>query len=113
MLNLGTTLVHEPAANTAAIVTLAASDAVAHKGQKWALGGLAWSYSEDPTGGKLHVTNGGTQAFAVDVTAGGPGFIGFSDPLKADSNAEVVITLDAGGGTANGIVNVLGTKLVA
>ena len=113
MLNLGTTLVDEPAAATAAVITLAASSLTAHKGQKWAIGGLAWSYDAAPTAGKLNITNGGTQAFAVDVTSDGPGFIGFSDPLKGDANAELVITLASGGGAVNGIVNVLGTKLVA
>ena len=46
--------VHEPAANTAAVVTLAAGGA----GVSNALGMIAWSYDADPTGGELKIEDG-------------------------------------------------------
>lgn len=112
MLELDTALVHAPAASTAAIITLAAPDPIS-PGRRWSIGGLAWSYDSDPDdGANLLIENGGVAAFKVYITVAGPGFIGFSDPLKCAPNAEVVVTLSDGGAAVTGTVNVLGAKLV-
>jgi hypothetical protein len=93
--------VHEPAANTAAVVTLAAPGA----GVSHCLALVAWSYDGDPTSGSLTITDGGSTVFKVDITSGGPGFFMFTPPLKGTANAAVVATLAAGGGTVSGIVS--------
>jgi hypothetical protein len=93
---------HEPAANTAAIVTKAAAGA----GITHVLALVAWSYDADPTAGSLTIEDGaGTTVFKVDITAGGPGFFAFSPPLKGTANTALVATLAAGGAGVSGIVN--------
>lgn len=93
---------HTPAADTAAVVTLAAAGA----GVSNVIRGIAWGYSEDPTDGSLKIEDGaGTTVFSVPITAAGPGFI----PVfgKGSANTALVVTLAAGGGTCVGSVNVL------
>jgi len=110
-LSLGTTLDHQPAANTAAVVTLTAPSN--HPpGSAWIMGGLAWSYDDNPTGGNLSITNGGTTAFSIDITRGGAGIIVYQQPQRADDGAEVVVTLAAGGAGITGKVNVLGARVI-
>lgn len=92
---------HEPAANTAAVVTKSAAGA----GVSNVVGGVYWSYDGDPTGGSLTITDGGTQVFKVDITGKGPGFLPFDPPIKGAANAAVVATLAAGGDGVSGIVN--------
>ena len=110
-LRLGTTFDHQPAADTAAVVTLTAPTNNP-PGRAWMLGGLAWSYDGDPTGGNLSITNGGTTAFSIDITAGGAGIIIFQSPLRATDSVEVVVTLAAGGAGVTGKVNVLGAGII-
>lgn len=91
---------HYPAANTAAVITIAA-DAE----QFWVLDWLMWSYSEVPTAGRLTVAIGGTTYIDLDITAAGPGPLRFEPPLYNPSFAKgetMVITLAAGGGTCTG-----------
>ncbi|MDD5059444.1 MAG: hypothetical protein PHQ60_16425 [Sideroxydans sp.] len=95
-------LTHTPAADTAAVVTLPA----AGEGLSHVIRGVAWGYSEAPTGGSLTIEDGaGTTVFHVPITAAGPGFI----PVfgKGSANTALVITLAAGGGTCEGSVNIL------
>lgn len=95
--------VHEPSANTAAVVTLAAPGS----GSKNVIGALYWSYDAAPTGGSLAVTEDGEQVFKVDITAAGPGFLPFYGGLGSDAeNVAMVVTLAAGGDGISGIVNV-------
>jgi len=110
-LSLGTTYDDEPASNTAAVVTLAAP--TNHPaGRAWMYGGLSWSYDEDPTGGNLIITNGGTTAFSIDITAPGVGIIIYPVPMRADDQAAVVFTLAAGGVGVTGKLNVLGARVL-
>lgn len=93
---------HTPAANTAAVVTLAAAGA----GVSNVIRGIAWGYSEAPTGGGLKIEDGvSTTVFSVPITTAGPGFI----PVfgKGSANTALVVTLAAGGETCVGSVNVL------
>lgn len=93
---------HTPAADTAAVVTLAAAGASVSN----VIRGIAWGYSEAPTGGSLKIEDGaGTTVFYLPITAAGPGFI----PVfgKGSANTALVVTLAAGGGTCVGSVNVL------
>lgn len=95
--------VHEPAADTAAVVTLAAAGA----GVSNVLGLVAWSYDDDPTAGSLTIEDGsGTTVFKVDVTSGGPGFFPFAPPIKGTANTAMIITLAAAGGSVSGLVSV-------
>lgn len=93
---------HAPAANTAAIITLAAvADKRHHIAQ------IIYSYSGAPAGGRLSITDGGVTVFDQDITSGGSlGPLQFSNPLRFAVNSAVVITLAAGGGTVVGKLNV-------
>jgi hypothetical protein len=89
-----------PAANTAAVVTLAGVG-----GQSWTIAGIYWSYDDDPTGGQLTLDIGGVTAFTEYVTDGGPGFFPFTPPMQVTAGAAVVITLAAGGAGISGSVS--------
>lgn len=97
--------VHAPAANTAAVVTIDAAGA----GVCNVVGnGLAWSYSDDPTGGNLKIEDGaGNTVFSMDITSRGAGFIPLDVPLRGSPNTALVVTLAAGGAGISGKVNVL------
>lgn len=91
-----------PAANTAAVVTLAASS-----GQAYRLTLLAYSYSASPTGGRVTIADGVSTVFDLDVTSTWevlthltPGGI-----LITSGNA-CTITLAAGGAGISGKLNV-------
>lgn len=101
---------HEPAANTAAVITYAAV-----AGQKHVIGGVAWSYNGAPTAGNLKIEDvAGTVVFSVDITSAGPGFIPFPQPLRqAAVNTALIITLSAGGAAVTGKVNALSHWLEA
>lgn len=67
---------------------------------------IGWSYSADPTGGKLTVENGvGTTVFEVDITKGDPGALFFPD-LPMSVNTALIVTLAAGGAGVLGKLNV-------
>ena len=87
-----------PAANTAAVITLAAKENL-----KNVIHYIQWSYSAAPTGGRLFITFGGVTKFDVDITAAGPG--GFDFYLPGIVNEAVVITLAAGGAAIVGKLN--------
>jgi hypothetical protein len=90
-----------PAANTAAVVTLAGVG-----GQSWTIAGIYWSYDGNPTGGQLTIDIGGVTAFTEYVTSRGPGFFPFTPPMQVTAGAAVVITLAAAGAAVSGSVNV-------
>jgi hypothetical protein len=91
---------HAPAADTAAIITIAAVADETH-----VVDAVQWSYSEAPTGGSLTITVNAVTKFKIAITAAGPGFINFPQGLYGDVNQAVVITLAAGAGTCVGIVS--------
>lgn len=95
--------VHEPAANTAAVVTYAAATDRQH-----VISGVAWSYNAAPTGGSLKVENGaGTTVFIMGITAAGPGVILFPVPKAGATDTAMVVTLAAGGAAVTGKLSVL------
>lgn len=97
-----------PAANTAATVTFAAV-----AGSRNLFEFVAWSYSDDPTGGRLYVhNNAGTVYFDITITSGGPGFIPFTPEMSGVGSA-LYVTLAAGGAGISGKVNVMGHRVVA
>ena len=94
--------VHEPAANTAAIVTLAAAGA----GISNVLGIVFWSYDILPAAGSLTIEDGaGTTVIKVDVPESGPGFLPFNPGLRGTVNTLMRATLAAGGAGVSGIVS--------
>lgn len=98
-----TTDVHEPAANTAAVVTYAAGGA----GVSHVIGGIAWSYSAAPTGGNLKITDDGATVFSIDITTAGAGVITLPRPKKnAVANKALVVTLAAGGSGVTGKLSI-------
>lgn len=95
--------VHEPAANTAAVITKAAGGA----GVSNVLGLVAWSYDLTPTAGSLIIEDGaGTTVFKIDLPDKGAGFLPFNPGLKGTANTAMVITLAAGGAGVSGVVSV-------
>jgi len=83
-------------ANANAVITVSADSA-----EFWTIDAIGWSYSAAPTGGRLVVTIGGTTLIDIDIVAGGPGLMEFSNPFYKTSEAKgeaLVITLHAGGG---------------
>jgi len=95
---------HEPAANTQAVVTMAAPGGQ-HRN---VIAGVYWSYDGNPTGGGLQITANGVQMFEVDITTGGPGFLPFDPPLQFPRGQAVIVALAPGGLLISGIVNVHG-----
>ncbi len=90
-----------PAANTAAVATLAAVANCVNVAS-----GISWSYSGTPTNGLLTLSDGGATIRQWYITAGGPGQITFPTPISnAAINTSLVATLAAGGGTVSGTVN--------
>jgi len=94
--------VDEPAANTAAVVTLAAPGA----GVRNVIGVIGWSYDGEPANGSLTIASGGADFFKIDITTSGPGFYPFLPrPLRLPAGQAVTITLSAAGVGISGIVN--------
>lgn len=95
--------VDEPAANTDAVVTYAAS-----VGKQHVITGLAWSYDALPTGGSIKVENGsGNVVFALSITSKGPGFFIFPKPKSGTAGAAMIITLADGGAGVTGKLSIL------
>lgn len=90
-----------PAANTAAVVTLAATPGYAH-----VISQIIWSYSDTPTGGKLTITVGSTDLPDIHIISGGPGFFTFWPPVKGHQNEAIVVTLAAAGAAVSGTLNI-------
>lgn len=93
------TFIHVPNANTAAVVTLAAT-----AGWAWIVERIVWSYSATPTGGRLTIVETETTVLDIDITSGGPGPFEVGEEYSA--GAAVVITLAAGSGSVVGKLNV-------
>ena len=97
--------VHEPNANTAAVVTYAASTGVKH-----VITGIAWSYAGGiPASGSLKVEDvSGTTVFVMGITEEGAGIITFPKPKKAAAaNTAMIVTLAAGGSGVTGKLSCL------
>jgi hypothetical protein len=93
-------------ANGPATVTVAAQGAGRHAMFMW----VHWSYTAQPTNGRLTITDGVTN-YRVDITDGGPGFLPF-DGVRWAENRAVTVTLAAGGAGVTGCINVLGARAV-
>lgn len=92
-----------PGSNAAAVVTYAAVADSYH-----VVSGLAWSYSNTPTGGNLKIEDGsGTTVFSVDITTGGAGFLPFSPYKRGTTNTAMIVTLAAGGSGITGKLSVV------
>ena len=91
---------HHPAADTAAVVTIAAVADRQHF-----LHGVQWSYSTDPTGGSLTIAVNGVTVWKVDIVSGGPGGFGAVE-IPSGTNEAIVVTLATGTGACVGKVNV-------
>ena len=90
----------ESAANAAVAITYAALADRSHL-----IWSIEWSYDGTPTG-SIAITVSGTAVFQQDVRAAGPGAVTFEPPQKAARNAEVIVTLAAGGAGVVGKVNI-------
>lgn len=88
------------ATNAAAAVTYAAT-----AGVRWILHYLLWSYTGSPVG-SITITDG-TTTIVLDITVGGPGYVGFE--FVGVVGAAVTVTLAAGG---SGVVGRVATVAV-
>lgn len=86
-------------AATAATVTVTAVT-----GFRYAAHKVYWSYTGDPTGGKITIT-GGIANFELDITKSGPGCITL-DPYVCLPATNLVATLASGAGAVVGKVNI-------
>lgn len=75
-------------------------------GHNICVSGIAWSYNDDPTNGRLWVTIGAITVFDIDITQSGPGFFPFVPPVESQS--EVQIHLAAAGAGVVGKLSLLG-----
>lgn len=92
-----------PAANTNAVVTLAATSGVIHVIKK-----ISGSYSGTLASAPytLTVAIGGTTVWSVALSAVGTFDFDFPDGLHGAENTAVVVTLPAGGASGTGKLNV-------
>lgn len=94
---------HAPAANTAAVVTLAA-----RTGGYLTITSLSYSYSAEPTGGNLQVESpAGTVIWQIDILLRGENHINFERGLQCAKDQGAIVTLAAGGAGISGKVNVI------
>ena len=88
-----------PAANTAAVKSIAAVP-----GKRHVLAFLGWSYSAAPTGGSIKVEDGaGTTVFDLAIAVAGHDMLPMA--IRGSINTAMVITLAAGGGVVVGRLN--------
>lgn len=87
------------AANTAASIK-----AGRRSGHSVCIGNVAWSYSAAPTGGSLDIIDTqGVREYQVDITAAGFGGVLTGGAwAEFESNADVTLTLAAGGAAVVG-----------
>jgi parallel beta-helix repeat protein len=69
-------------------------------------GAVMWSYSGDPTTGRLTIMGGGF-GLDYDIIVGGPDFVPFYAPIKAANSFPILITLHAGGAGIIGKLNLV------
>ena len=81
-------------------------------GQAWQFAGIWWSYSDTPTGGNIVVKQGSTTLMNFDITAGGPGFIGFPSAWTILDNTTLVMTIADGGGVLVGKAGFLQVQVI-
>lgn len=101
--DVSTTDVSVPPANVAAIVAYPA----AGEGVRNILGGVGWSYDDNPTGGNIQIQSANDVIFNLDITNAGPGFFLFIPPKRGGLNSTMTITLAAGGAGISGKLSVL------
>lgn len=99
-----------PAANTAAVYTMTANSK-----RKNTIEGVIFSYSGNPTGGRLSIqAPSGTVIFETDVIAGGEHRLDFpSNCIQTNTNQALIITLAAGGAGITGKLNIINPKTKA
>lgn len=100
-----------PAANVAAVVTIAAISSVRN-----VLTDLHWSYNGTPTGGEITIIETRSDAstaelYRMKITSGGPGVLVFTPHRACSKGAAVTVTLTAGGAGITGTLHV-GHRLV-
>ncbi len=95
---------HHPAADTPAVVTLAAGGADI----RWVIDSIHYSFDAAPAAEKkLNITVAGTEQWAVEgITGAGVGEINFPCGFWGGLNEAVVVTLEADTAGAVGKVNI-------
>jgi len=90
--------------NVDMVVTYAAAgDSLSH-----VITGVAWSYSDTPTAGRLTIEDGEANiVFDIDITLDGAGAVVFPEPKMGSVNTDMIVRLYAGGDAVAGKLNVL------
>ena len=113
MLNVEAGNLFATATAAQAVITLAAQT-----GQRWSIGGIAWSYEGGTlsTDAELNVwlidTSSSNLIWSIDINDDGAGFFIPSEPVKFPANHAVLFELVSGGAAVVGKINILGTKAV-
>jgi hypothetical protein len=87
--------------DTAAVITLANLGGIS---DQYILTWVGWSYSADPTGGSLIISDGVKNVLHFLITKGGPGAM-FLPEVPIDRDSTVTATLHAGGGGVTSTLN--------
>lgn len=96
---------HAPAANTAAVITLAAASGTRHVVDK-----IFGGYDLTPTGGSLTIAStvlATAVSMVMPIGTIGPIVLNLDPPLQGDDNTAITITLAAGGAGVTGKINAL------
>ena len=104
------------AVSTAADATITLDSPI---GQRWSIGGIAWSYEGGTLSTDAELTIWATASgvlsniiFSIDINDDGAGFIIPSEPIKFPPNLAIVFDLTSGGVGVVGKLNILGAKRV-
>jgi hypothetical protein len=102
---IGTWSLHEPAANTAAAVSITAVS-----GYRICVGQVTGSYDSSPTDGSITVNEatatGTTDKVVLSITGAGPQDLPLRRPYVAATGKAVTVTLAAGGAGVTGKLTV-------
>ena len=113
MLNVEAESLYATATAADATITLAALS-----GQRWSIGGVAWSYEGGAlsTDAELNVflidTSATNLIWSWDINDDGAGFVIPAEPLKFPANNAVLFEITSGGTSVVGKINILGAKAV-
>ena len=96
---------HAPAADTEAVITLAATALTRH-----VVDLVTGGYSNTPTNGSLTIAatvQGTAVSQVIPITQGGGFVLRFDPPLQGDENTTITLTLAAGGAGVTGTLNAM------
>lgn len=101
----------DPVSNTAAANTAVTANATAWPGVKRTIKHVSWSLSASPATAVALTFSSGNTVYQVDITTGGPGFIGFPEQgWPGEEGTAITVTLAAAGASIVGKLNILADR---